>query len=63
LAADYLVRRDTPGCRATIGILVALTISIAYDLPRSPWWRLIGRFLGGPYSRWCLRQIAGQASA
>jgi uncharacterized membrane protein len=36
-----------------------LTISIAYELPRSPLWRLIGRLLTGPYSRWCLRQMVG----
>jgi hypothetical protein len=38
-----------------------LTISIGYELPRSPLWRLIGRLLAGPYSRWCLRQMAGGA--
>jgi len=38
-----------------------LTISITYDLPRSPLWRLIGRLLAGPYSRWCLRQMVGDA--
>jgi hypothetical protein len=38
-----------------------LTISIAYGLPRSPLWRLIGRVLAGPYSRWCLRQMVGDA--
>lgn len=38
-----------------------LTISIAYDLPRSPLWRLMGRLLAGPYSRWCLRQMVGDA--
>ena len=38
-----------------------LTISIAYDLPRSPLWRLIGRLLAGPYSRWCLRQMVWDA--
>jgi hypothetical protein len=38
-----------------------LTISIAYDLPRSPIWRLVGRLLAGPYSRWCLRQMVGDA--
>jgi uncharacterized membrane protein len=38
-----------------------LTISIAYELPRSPLWRLIGRLLTGPYSRWCLRQMVGDA--
>jgi hypothetical protein len=38
-----------------------LTISIAYALPRSPLWRLIGRLLAGPYSHWCLRQMTGDA--
>jgi hypothetical protein len=38
-----------------------LTISIAYDLPRSPFWRLVGRLLAGPYSRWCLRRMVGDA--
>jgi len=38
-----------------------LTISITYDLPRSPVWLLLGRLLAGPYSRWCLRQMVGDA--
>jgi uncharacterized membrane protein len=36
-----------------------LTISITYELPRSPFWRVIGRLLAGPYSRWCLRRMLG----
>ena len=38
-----------------------LTISIAYELPRSAFWHIVGRMLAGPYSRWCLRQIVGDA--
>jgi len=38
-----------------------LTISITYDLPRSPVWHILGRLLAGPYSRWCLRQTVGDA--
>ena len=38
-----------------------LTISIAYELPRSAFWRILGRLLAGPYSRWCLRQMVGDA--
>jgi Polyketide cyclase / dehydrase and lipid transport len=38
-----------------------LTISIAYELPRSTFWRIVGRLLAGPYSRWCLRQMVGDA--
>jgi hypothetical protein len=38
-----------------------LTISIASELPRSTFWRIVGRLLAGPYSRWCLRQMVGDA--
>lgn len=38
-----------------------LTISIAYELPRSAFWSIVGRLLAGPYSRWCLRQMVGDA--
>jgi hypothetical protein len=38
-----------------------LTTSTAYDGPRSPLRRLIGRLLAGPYSRWCPRQMVGNA--
>jgi hypothetical protein len=38
-----------------------LTISIAYELPRSAFWRIVGRLLAGPYSRWCLRQMVEDA--
>jgi Polyketide cyclase / dehydrase and lipid transport len=38
-----------------------LTISIAYELPLSTFWRIVGRLLAGPYSRWCLRQMVGDA--
>jgi hypothetical protein len=38
-----------------------LTISIAYELRRSAFWRIVGRLLAGPYSRWCLRQMVGDA--
>lgn len=34
-----------------------LTISIAYELPRSQVWRFLGILLGGWYSRWCLRRM------
>ena len=34
-----------------------LTISIAYDLPRSPFWRIVGLLLARPYSSWCLRRM------
>jgi hypothetical protein len=34
-----------------------LTISIAYDLPRSPFRRIVGLLLARPYSRWCLRRM------
>jgi hypothetical protein len=46
---------------ALAGAASRLTISIAYELPRSPFWRLMGRLLARPYSRWCLRQMAGDA--
>jgi hypothetical protein len=39
-----------------------LTISIAYELPLSTFWRIVGRLLAGPYSRWCLRQMVGDAT-
>jgi Polyketide cyclase / dehydrase and lipid transport len=38
-----------------------LTISIAYELPLSTFWCIVGRLLAGPYSRWCLRQMVGDA--
>ena len=34
-----------------------LTISIAYELPRSQFWRFWGIVLAGWYSRWCLRRM------
>ena len=34
-----------------------LTISIAYELPRSGFWRMVGMVLARPYSRWCLRRM------
>ena len=34
-----------------------LTISIAYELPRPPFWMVLGILLAGWYSRWCLRRI------
>ena len=34
-----------------------LTISIAYELPRSAFWRTVGLVLARPYSRWCLRRM------
>jgi hypothetical protein len=34
-----------------------LTISIVYELPRSALWRIAGRLLARPYSRWCLRRM------
>ena len=37
--------------------LSRLTISIAYELPRSRFWRFVGMLLGGSYSRWCLRRM------
>ena len=42
-------------------VLSRLTISIAYDLPRSPLGHVVGRLLARPYSRWCLRQMVGGA--
>ena len=38
-----------------------LTISIAYELPQSAFWHIVGRLLAGPYSTWCLRQMVGDA--
>jgi hypothetical protein len=38
-----------------------LTIAIDYQLPRSSFWRVLGAVLAGPYSRWCLRQMVGDA--
>jgi hypothetical protein len=38
-----------------------LTISIAYELPRAWFLRVIGTLLAGPYSRWCLRQMCRDA--
>jgi hypothetical protein len=32
-----------------------LTIFIAYELPRSGFWRIVGLVLAESYSRWCLR--------
>ncbi len=34
-----------------------LTISIAYELPRSQFWRFLGILLAGWYSRWCLQRM------
>ncbi|PYN92358.1 MAG: polyketide cyclase [Candidatus Rokuibacteriota bacterium] len=34
-----------------------LTISIAYELPRPWFWRIVGLLLARPYSRWCLRRM------
>jgi len=34
-----------------------LTVSIAYDLPRSGFWRVLGILLAGWYSRWCLGRM------
>ena len=34
-----------------------LTISIAYELPRSGFWRIVGLVLARSYSRWCLRRV------
>lgn len=34
-----------------------LTVSIAYELPRSGFWRFMGTLLAGWYSRWCLRRM------
>jgi hypothetical protein len=33
-----------------------LTISITYALPHPWFWRLVGRLLARPSSRWCLRR-------
>jgi Polyketide cyclase / dehydrase and lipid transport len=38
-----------------------LTISIAYELPRSAFWRIVGLLLARPYSRWCLRRMLQDA--
>jgi len=38
-----------------------LTISIAYELPRSWCWRFVGILLAGWYSRWCLRRMCQDA--
>ena len=34
-----------------------VTKSIAYELPRSTFWRMVGLLLARPYSRWCLRRM------
>jgi hypothetical protein len=34
-----------------------LTISIAYELPRSGFWRIVGLVLARSYIRWCLRRM------
>jgi len=44
-----------------VGWTSRLTISIDYQLPRSSFWRVLGAVLAGPYSRWCLRQMVGDA--
>ena len=38
-----------------------LTISIAYELPRSAFWRIVGLILARPYSQWCLRRMLQDA--
>lgn len=38
-----------------------LTISIAYELPASTFWRIVGRVLADSYSRWCLRRMCRDA--
>lgn len=38
-----------------------LTVSIAFELPRPWFWRLVGLLLSGWYSRWCLRRICQDA--
>jgi hypothetical protein len=34
-----------------------LTMSITYDLPRAPGWRLVAMVVAGWYSRWCLHRM------
>jgi hypothetical protein len=43
------------------GAKTRLTFGIRYDLPRPLFWRLVGFLLGGPYSRWCLKNMCGDA--
>ena len=38
-----------------------LRISIAYVLPRTRIWRIVGTVFAGPYSRWCLRRMCEDA--
>ena len=38
-----------------------LTISITYDLPRAPGWRLVAMLVAGWYSRWCVGRMCSDA--
>ena len=68
---EYVPNREGSGAGSAYEMLLAveprsasssrLTTSTAYDGPRSPLRRLIGRLLAGPYSRWCPRQMVGNA--
>ena len=58
IMASYEMRLLVESLRASAS---RLTISIAYELPRTPFWRIVGTLLAGPYSRWCLSQMSGDA--
>lgn len=38
-----------------------LRVSIAYELPRPWFWRVVGILLAGSYGRWCLRRMCQDA--
>lgn len=44
-----------------VGDKTRLTFGIAYDLPRSFFWKIVGLLLAAPYSRWCLRNMCRDA--
>lgn len=42
---------------ASVGSRAQLRVFIGYDLPSSPKQRILGRFFGPVYARWCVRQM------
>jgi uncharacterized membrane protein YphA (DoxX/SURF4 family) len=48
---------------ASIGERAELRVFIGYDLPSSPARRLLGRFFGPVYARWCVREMVNGARA
>ena len=46
---------------ASVGARVRLRVFIGYNRPVSPGQRLLGRFFGSVYARWCVRQMVNGA--